>query len=204
MAYTRVWTRNNPPGGQAANTADDEIRNLRQDTEERMGTLVTGWDTTTPTDPIIVRPEILGNVTGKKLTLHWAAFVKEWDLSSTNAGDFDDKYVIGPINSIYVCPLPLPVGDIITSVTFMVGLASGTMICALHRGSYSAVPTDVVIGSVNITTGTDQVTPNISGLPHTILADTMYYLSFSIGANGSNKLYGAQVIYNTPDCRNTI
>jgi len=204
MAYTRVWVNNTPPGAQAANTADDEIRNLRVDVEERMGTLVTGWLTGGATDPIVVKPEILGNVTGKKLTLHWSEFVKQWDLSSTNAGAFDDKFVQGPVNTVYVCPIPIPVGDSITSATCMVGWAGGTIIFSLHRGSYSAVPTDSLVGSVNIVSGGDQVSPNISGLPHTVLADNAYYLSLSTGANAGNKLYGAQIIYNTPDCRNTI
>src|SRR5258706_7655464 len=74
MPYTRVWTKNNPPGSQSANTADDELRNLRQDVEDRMTTMVTGWDTAAPTDPIVVRPAILGNVVGKTLIIPASLF----------------------------------------------------------------------------------------------------------------------------------
>lgn len=53
MAYTRTWTKNNPPGSQAANTADDELRNLREDVEQRMAALVTGWTTGGASDPVV-------------------------------------------------------------------------------------------------------------------------------------------------------
>lgn len=43
MAYTRSWSDTTPPGSQAANTIDDEIRNLRVDVHERMTDLVPDW-----------------------------------------------------------------------------------------------------------------------------------------------------------------
>lgn len=43
MAYTRSWSDTTPPGSQAANTIDDEIRNLRLDIHERMTDLCPDW-----------------------------------------------------------------------------------------------------------------------------------------------------------------
>jgi hypothetical protein len=60
VPYSRVWTKNNPPGSQAANTADDELRNLREDIEERMSELVDGWTTASPTDPVVPKAFDLG------------------------------------------------------------------------------------------------------------------------------------------------
>jgi len=40
MAYTRAWSDVTPPGSQAANTIDDEIRNLRVDVHERLNDMV--------------------------------------------------------------------------------------------------------------------------------------------------------------------
>ena len=55
MPYSRVWTKNNPPGSQAASTADDELRNLREDIEQRMMDITNGWSTASPLDPITLR-----------------------------------------------------------------------------------------------------------------------------------------------------
>lgn len=40
MPYTRVWTINAPPVGASANTLGIQIRNLRQDLQERINTLL--------------------------------------------------------------------------------------------------------------------------------------------------------------------
>jgi hypothetical protein len=48
MAYAHPWSDVIPPGTQAANTIDDEIKNLRLDTHERMNSIVRDWTT----DPI--------------------------------------------------------------------------------------------------------------------------------------------------------
>lgn len=47
--YTNPWTNTSPPGSQAANTIDDEIRKLRLDIFQRMSDVVEDWTA----DPVI-------------------------------------------------------------------------------------------------------------------------------------------------------
>jgi len=51
MAYTRAWSVITPAGSDPLNTADDEIRNLRVDVNDRMDDLVDDWTV----DPIVIK-----------------------------------------------------------------------------------------------------------------------------------------------------
>jgi hypothetical protein len=51
MPYTNPWSDSDPPGSQAANTADDEFRQLRLDLHERMNDLVEDWTD----DPVVLK-----------------------------------------------------------------------------------------------------------------------------------------------------
>lgn len=53
MPYTRVWTINAPPVGAAANTLGVQIRNLRQDLQERLNTLLGRPIDDTLPDPMV-------------------------------------------------------------------------------------------------------------------------------------------------------
>src|ERR1700758_2452215 len=117
MAYTDQWPtppESTPPDSELANLLANNVRKLELDIRERMDDVFTDasgtWAASGPASPVVVAAALTGKVTGKKLTLHWSAFVKEWDFSSTNAGAFDDKFVQGPANTVYVAAVPLPVG----------------------------------------------------------------------------------------------
>lgn len=56
MPYTNVWTDTDPPGAQAANTIDDELRQLRLDIHERMDDVVMDW----LADPVVINPTATG------------------------------------------------------------------------------------------------------------------------------------------------
>ena len=49
MAYTNAWSNIVPAGSDALNTADDQIRRLRLDVQERMDDIVADWTT----DPVV-------------------------------------------------------------------------------------------------------------------------------------------------------
>src|SRR5882672_11871990 len=84
MPYTNPWDTSLPPGSQAANTADDEFRKLKVDVGERLTSVLVGPITD---DPLVVRPEILGNVVGKRYSLHHSAFKpeQEYDINSAQS-----------------------------------------------------------------------------------------------------------------------
>lgn len=60
MAFTNPWSNIIPAGSDPANTADDELRQLRLDINERMDELVEDW----AADPLFV-------LTGIRRTLYW-------------------------------------------------------------------------------------------------------------------------------------
>ena len=60
MAHTNVWSNIIPAGSDALNTADDQIRQLRLDIQERMDEVVDDW-TADPVVPIV--PDVSG-ITG--------------------------------------------------------------------------------------------------------------------------------------------
>ncbi len=49
MAHTNVWSNVIPAGSDALNTADDQIRQLRLDIQERMDEVVDDWTA----DPVV-------------------------------------------------------------------------------------------------------------------------------------------------------
>jgi len=49
MAHSNAWSNVIPAGGDAANTADDAIRQLRLDIQERMDEVVDDWTA----DPVV-------------------------------------------------------------------------------------------------------------------------------------------------------
>lgn len=67
--YTRVWTINAPPVGAAANTLGIQIRNLRQDIQERINTLLGKPQDADFADPLVAYFDA-GN-SGTALEIDW-------------------------------------------------------------------------------------------------------------------------------------
>ncbi len=59
MAYTNAWSNIVPAGSDALNTADDQIRRLRLDVQERMDDVVADWTA----DPVVPGSDV-GDLTG--------------------------------------------------------------------------------------------------------------------------------------------
>lgn len=60
MAHSNVWSNIIPAGSDALNTADDQIRQLRLDIQERMDEVVDDWTT----DPVVPKTLAIGRLTG--------------------------------------------------------------------------------------------------------------------------------------------
>lgn len=63
MAYTRVWDNSAPPGTALANTIDTIFQEFRQDTQQRISSILAAG-TDIDTDPLQLKPSALGAVTG--------------------------------------------------------------------------------------------------------------------------------------------
>lgn len=206
MPYTRVWTKVNPPGSQAANTADDELRNLREDIEQRITSLVTGWDTAVPTDPIVVKPEILGNVTGKTILLHSSAF-DQIEAANTAWTGTDSTAIKSTAAQVLRAPLVIPVGVTVTLLEVMINWgAGGAHTCKLRYQDFAGgalVVTDVA--AISITSGAATAIYASGALTHVVLANKMYFIEMTLGVPAVAAFFnGVRVTYNTPDTRNTL
>src|SRR6266516_2688915 len=196
MPFTRVWTKNNPPGSQQAFTADDEIRNLREDIEERIGILVTGWSTSSPLDPLVVRPEVLGNVTGKIVSFsHWS-FRPLWSGSIITVGTGETAlYLESTGGFTWYAPVQLPIGATITSLSYLFNRNDGNppnLTGKLSYNDYTTTPATTDIASVTGTANGIQLVTSV--LSHVVAANRLYFLSIVLGAGASlNRLYGASI-----------
>lgn len=207
MAYSNVWNSNSPPGSQAANTADDEFRKFRLDIEERMEDK---FITDVVTDPWVVKPEILGNVVGKRCMLHHSAFTPDvvYDPASFQ-GTFTRvalyvEHVSGDANiRTLQAPLHIPPGALITGIDYLVNRnGAGNVGVKFSSTGFNAAPAYTNIGST-ITAANGIVILSLAP-NYTTLSTEMLFLEITFPVSQASRLYGAKVIYNTPDCRVTL
>lgn len=206
MPYTRVWVNNVPAGGNDARTADDEFRNLRADIEERMGTLVTGWTTGSATDPIVPKPEILGNVTGKIMYLHHSIFVGHSNNNESRSTQYTAPQAQNG-NYDFFAPLILPVGVTLRTIVGLFDRQSQPI-------ALEVAYTDAVTGaftsfssiSDNATAGVFQ--KSLSSINHVIVSGRFYFIHATLGGQFggglASRLYGVFATFDVPDCRNTL
>jgi len=199
MPYTRVWNNNAVVGSTQAATIDTGFQNFRGDLEER---LEDKFITDVVVDPWVVKPEILGNVTGKKLYFHHSAFVCHSDLAESRS----DLFVAHPSNNAtadFWAPLFVPIGCTIQSVLALVDRQTQTVTLELaYNESAGGAKTSVASVSDSSTAGIF----NLSISPgHLVSINRYYYIRVRLpGFVTSARLYGAVVTYDTPDCRNVL
>ncbi len=114
MAFTNPWSNIIPAGSDPANTADDEIRQLRFDIDERMDTIVPDWSA----DPLF-------SLTGIRKTVHWS----DGNFDPLGVSTLTEGYeVLGvqlhPLTqgqiAVWRMNMRLPVGAILQKVDFRV------------------------------------------------------------------------------------
>lgn len=212
MAYTRTWDDTQPPDSGARDQVGTFIRNVRGDIHERMNDqFVVDWTT----DPLVPQARILGNVTGKRLNIHWSAFSpmasilggSAWlnnKVSAAHSDAYTDLATADGASYNLYAPLILPNGVTVTACDFFVdpngGSGVSVVMCryALLTGATSNVFTPVSSATLGYT---DMNPGTISEVIDT--GTYGYFLKVTMNAQGS-KLYSASVFYNTPDCRNTL
>lgn len=208
MAYTRVWNDNAVVGGTPAAAIDTGFQNFRGDLTERMESK---FITSMTADPWVVKPEILGNVGSKLMLIHHSAFEPSyyWDavgaVSSVTRTSLYVEHSAGAsvAAAILQAPLILPIGVSIIDVQFFVN-RNGAVNFTSRLLYNSLVPATTVIGSaVTSSNGFTNIVVS-SGLPHVVEAERFYFLDVSPTLGSAQRLYGARIRYDTPDCRNTL
>lgn len=87
MPYTNPWSDTDPPGSQAADTIDDELRQLRLDIHERMDNIVEDWEA----DPVV--PLAAGGVVKSAIQYD--------DLNSAGVKALNDETILASLTLHY-------------------------------------------------------------------------------------------------------
>lgn len=209
MPYTIAWNNSTPALSELANQTAPYFQNTKFAISERMtGLFVTDWTA----DPLVVLPQILGNVAAKQLLIHPAEINWNGDTRmqyhDENSGDYlvFTQSVLGPHNVWGFLNVDIPVGCTINTVTcWLRGDGSNISTLSLYKQvlgtALTTPPTQVFsVGySGNTLTG-------LSDSPgETVVVGTSYVIILNLVSNqGSNvAVQGLQITYSTPDCRST-
>ena len=159
MAHSNVWSNIIPAGSDALNTADDQLRQLRLDIQERGDEIVVDWTA----DPVVPLAESKAGTRWR----HWSEGVIDRgtdDYSNTTA-----RVLISPTISLQIgwyAPLPLIVGTTLTNVTARVKRvnASATITLQVVKLSVNADPPveSALMGTVtSATTGWEDLSSGV-------------------------------------------
>lgn len=201
MPYTNVWSSLSPTDATAANAIDDEIRKARLDLEERL--LGGVFNAPFTADPLVVRPEILGNVVGKEYNFHWSEL--------TGLGDFvadldytDDRLQVinsGAAQAIYV-PLNIPIGATITRMKMGVNPNTHTIAFELWAASLTLGTSALVSGPFTSSAGAFlQLDSGVIAVP--LASGSAYALKIKFSGAGNLFFHSGQLLYTVADCRIT-
>lgn len=156
MAFTNPWSNIIPAGSDPANTADDEIRQLRFDIDERMDSIVGDWSA----DPLF-------SLTGIRRTVHWS----DGNFDPLGVSTLTEGYeVLGvqlhPVTQgqtmVWRMNMRLPVGAILQKVDFRVLRSSILTIMSIEVvEADDAIPSEFVLATAPVGTFTGWVTPSL-------------------------------------------
>lgn len=203
MSYSYPWNNAVPAGTDLAAQLDTFITDMKNALTERFEDALIQSMTA---DPWVVKPEILGNVDGKELLLHWSAFT--WDTLPAGAKTSTEIKTDTGAAATYTgrAAIPIPVGCILQEVRIMwEGNSSTNSTCKVYGVDYSTTPVANQIGTTMSRSGGTIAENSITALNEEILTDVLYEIEVALvrAPGGAAGLVGIKVIYDTPDCRNT-
>lgn len=202
MTYTYPWNNAVPAGSDPANQLDTNITDLKSALSERMEDKFISSMTA---DPWVVKPEILGNVTGKEIIYTWGNF--NWFGTQDPLNDYEQRNSTLGTTLRGRMTFVLPLGVTITGFKAFFGgngIAASTIV--LSKITYDEPPVQTTIATLTRTNAT--VAEEVAtGLPTEVTASGQFYhvlISLSAAGGGNSKFHFVKVTYTTPDCRNTL
>ena len=209
MAFTRGWDNTTPPGTRDADEIDDIIRELKVDLYERLiAKIFNSLPNTTVEADLVVRPEILGNVVGKRMYIHGSAFQVDAD---EGVGEYsDDGLAVTPNHDPLRAPLILPPGAKVTRIQWLIS-STASATCTLRLchmdftvGMAQTVDNDLSSG----TTGARIVDSGDLTATPIVIGNAVYFLrgdqSGSAGLPSLFEIHGVLILYTVDDCRITL
>jgi len=200
MGYSRAWSNVTPLGSAPANTIDDEIRNLRQDVQERMDTILgAGKWATDPVATLTALKKFVPYSSGKLDTQNLVAGIYTPDAMNFTI------VATGNGNAKYFMPIELFPGYTLINVkcyVYISGPAGGSVLMKLSKHDITTAITSVNI----VTTGAFNINNSInivdSGAIAEVIADAYGYYAeidatYTTAGTGI-QIKGLELTYNRP------
>lgn len=191
MAFTDPWVVTDPPGTELAKNIDNEIRKLRLQIQERFNSKIL---VDFAADPIVVKPEILGNAF-KSFVIPGFSFQNFVSITSNG---------VGVNNAGVFASLILPPGVLITKVEFFYNSPSAVSSTGKLQTQFL---TPGATGITLITSATSALAGDqlIATAPfgHTVVDSERLHLEFA-PVFGTVTLFSARVTYSCQDNRFTL
>lgn len=199
MAYTNTWSNTSPTGSTPAKQIDNEFQKFRLDVQERMDSIVTDWTA----DPVVLKPENGGAVSGKSI------HVPAWSFVSDNALTHTDTGVTITADSDLYASVILPIGATVKSFQAMVIPGLGMMTVRLgfiNHGtsipSFTSVDSNTQAGSSAI----KLVNNSLADLAHVVTINRHYLIWITTDSSlfAPSKIFGVQIVYDIANVSQTI
>lgn len=213
MSFTNVWTLSVPPDTDLAKNIALEQRTTKMDIQERMNSqFVTDWTA----DPLVIQPQILGNVNNKNSSLAGSCFRENYSTSAYGNANIQNVTRSGvTLNSntgIISAQVANVFGNIlipnnitITQFGCFISNNNCTLYCKLWYFG-GAVGTSTLGNITGIAPGSTQrqFLQNLS-FPEAGIVLVMEVGTTDGAAVGQTfSLVAGYVSYTTPDCRSTV
>lgn len=207
MPYTNTWNENIPVGGDAANTADDWLRQEKLDMRERINSIIGVAVGTAFSDPIV--PSTVGLQVVRSLSIYIPVWSMSWTpgastlLGPTNNTSAGLDVVQGTHSTGYFkLGVWLPVGVTLVDANLNVNQSGGTL---THAGRFSkrlntaSAVTD--ISSFSGAGNTGILDLNIDLNDEVTVVDTYYTCCFQItpSIGTTCTVFGLEVNYTSPN-----
>ena len=181
MAYSNSWSNIIPVSSDPLNTADDQLRRVRLDVQERMDDIVEDWTA----DPVV--PKAVADAATR--WRHWSEGVI--DRGTDEYSNFTARVLISPTISLQIgwyAPLPLIVGRTLTSVIARVNRvnSSATITLQVVKLSVNADPPveTALMGTVtSVSTGWEDLSSGV--LSEVIDGNHVYLAVVTLDPDGS-------------------
>ncbi len=205
MPYTRVWNITSPPGSAQASTADDEIRNLREDIEERMDDITAAGGLWSADDPILLDNTNVGAQTAVGLFFSHELIQHGNDEDDTLWTDpyFESDNTANRAAYLPLSPM-LPVNCTLQTVSVLIATdASAVVDTNVYWRTYAAPsPTNNnAVADIQNHTNTAITDLLIGGpLAHAVATDRMYYIKWNNTIGSTRfRIYGVKITIDVAD-----
>lgn len=212
MPYVIAWSNTTPALSELANQTAPYFQNTKFAISERMtGLLVNDWTA----DPLVLTPQVLGNVALKIATIHPSAF-SGWNgtggvvYNNNTTGDYllYSQPTAGTHNIFGFCPIDIPAGCTITGVVvaWRGDGSNNSNIYLMKQPLATPLATPPTQIGTAAYSGNTLSTSTMGVLAETVATATAYYFTISLvsyGPSDNVALQSVEIQYSTPDCRST-